>query len=99
MKRKSAAVAGYWFHFRVYGGLFRGHPYWVHCAPLSGWPERKGRTAECHTFDDAVAAWNQCLQEWGVIPTPTEVDFRDETGQHTVDELFGKVLVHQGVLL
>jgi hypothetical protein len=91
--------AQYWFHFRIHGcNPHHGYPYWVHCAPLSGWPERKGQTVDCHTFDDAVAAWNHCLQEWRVTPTPGEVDFQDETGKHTVEELFGKVLVHQGAL-
>lgn len=56
---------------------------------------------------DAVRWWRRMCAEWAEPDTyaawrpitPTSVAFTDTTGEHTIDELFGKALAQQGVLL
>lgn len=84
---------------------FTGHSVWIGYRTC----ECVGCTnAGVKDWEHAVRYWQKDMQHVAyyhasggarVMPTPRNIEFIDTTGEHTVEELFGKAPAKQGVLL
>ena len=60
-------------------------------------PHSNGRGGPCKNWAEALQVWERQVERWKTqqswepapMPNLRNVDFHDETGEHTVEELFG----------